>query len=199
MIHPSTKLEFISDDKGYGVVATEFIPRGTITWVQDKLDKELTPNDVIQLGNEYVSTIETYSFRNHLGNYILCWDLGRFVNHSFHSNCLTTPYNFEIAIRDIQKGEELTDDYGYLNISEPFLALDEGSERKVVFPDDIIRMHPEWDDKLKNAFPLIEDVEQPLSQFLLDDISQTVREILKGEKKLDSIINCYYEKEKCYC
>lgn len=193
MIHPSTKLEFISNEKGYGVVATEFIPKGTITWVQDKLDREFTPNDAIRLGTEYASIIETYSFRNQQGNFVLCWDIGRYVNHSFLSNCLTTPYNFEIAIRDIEKGEELTDDYGYLNISEPFAAIDEGSERKVVYPDDLIRMSPEWDDKLESAFPFIADVDQPLYVFLPNDTQQVVKGVLKGERKLDSLINCYYE------
>lgn len=38
MIHPNTELKFISNQVGYGVVATSFIPAGTITWVLDKLD-----------------------------------------------------------------------------------------------------------------------------------------------------------------
>ena len=45
MIHPKTELQFINKEIGYGVVATEFIPAGTITWVLDKLDREFTrPN-----------------------------------------------------------------------------------------------------------------------------------------------------------
>ncbi|MFT6982277.1 MAG: hypothetical protein ACJAUD_001044 [Crocinitomicaceae bacterium] len=193
MIHPSTTLKFISEEKGYGVVATEFIPIGTITWVQDKLDREFTPDNAFRLGTEYASIIETYSFRNQQGNFVLCWDIGRYVNHSFNSNCLTTPYNFEIAIRDIEKGEELTDDYGYLNISEPFLAIDEGSDRKVVYPDDLIRMSPEWDGKLEHSFPFIAEVNQPLYLFLPTDIQQIVNGVLKGERELESVINCYYE------
>ncbi|HAV55880.1 MAG TPA: SET domain-containing protein-lysine N-methyltransferase, partial [Aequorivita sp.] len=43
MIHPKTELKFISDQIGYGVVATEFIPAGTITWALDDLDREFTP------------------------------------------------------------------------------------------------------------------------------------------------------------
>ena len=198
MIHPSTTVEFISKEKGYGVVATEFIPRGTITWVQDKLDREFTLNEAINLGPDYASIIETYSFRNQQGNYVLCWDIGRYVNHSFHSNCLTTPYNFEIAIRDIEKGEELTDDYGYLNISEPFEAIDEGSDRKVVYPDDLIRMFPEWDHKLESSFPFIAKVDQPLHKFLPTDIQLIIQRVLKGEEKLESIINCYYNGEETY-
>ena len=90
MIHPKTEIKFISDDIGYGVVATKFIPAGTITWVLDKLDREFTPEEVNSFEPFYKNIIDTYSFRNNKGNLVLCWDNGRFVNHSFNSNCLTT-------------------------------------------------------------------------------------------------------------
>ena len=99
MIHPHTELRFINNEIGYGVVATEFIPAGTITWVQDKLDREFLPEEVGSLDPIYQSILDTYTFRNRVGNYILCWDNARYVNHSFNSNCLTTAYDFEIAVR----------------------------------------------------------------------------------------------------
>ena len=43
MIHPHTELRFINDEIGHGVVATQFIPAGTITWVLDELDRTFTP------------------------------------------------------------------------------------------------------------------------------------------------------------
>src|SRR5688572_7224862 len=125
MIHPDTELRVINDVVGYGVVATKFIPKGTITWALDKLDRIFTPNQFKDLDAVYQQVLEKYTYRNQDGNYVLCWDNARFVNHSFNSNCLTTAYEFEIAIRDIHPGEELTDDYGYLNIDEPFEALPE--------------------------------------------------------------------------
>ena len=112
MIHPDTELRFISNEIGYGVVATKFIPAGTVTWVLDQLDREFTPLELQQMAPIYQNILDTYTFRNNKGNYILCWDNGRYVNHSFNSNCLTTAYDFEIAIRDIHPGEQLTDDYG---------------------------------------------------------------------------------------
>lgn len=39
MIHPDTKISYISPEKGYGDVATKLIPKNTITWVQDDLDR----------------------------------------------------------------------------------------------------------------------------------------------------------------
>ena len=74
------------------------------------------------------------------------------------SNCLTTAYDFEIAIRDIFPGEQLTDDYGYLNINTPFYAYDEGLERKVVYPDDLLRYYEDWDKTLGRTFFLIEKI-----------------------------------------
>lgn len=196
MIHPNTRLEFISPEKGYGLVATAFIPRGTITWVQDSLDQEFSPEEVELLGNNYAEIIHTYSFRNQFGNYILCWDHARFVNHSFKSNCLTTPYNFEIAVRDIQPGEELTDDYGYLNIEEPFEALPEGTERNVVYPDDLLRCYEDWDRQLAESFPIIQDVDQPLYQLLPEEVQHKVSAILGNQEKLGSILECYFDPSK---
>src|SRR5687767_13104511 len=125
MMHPSTELKFINDQIGFGVVATAFIPKGTITWVMDKLDRHLLPSQVESMDELYQDIMEKYCYRDSKGRYILCWDIARYVNHSFCSNCITTAYEFELAVRDIQTGEELTDDYGYLNISEPFEALPE--------------------------------------------------------------------------
>ncbi|NNE36124.1 MAG: SET domain-containing protein-lysine N-methyltransferase, partial [Rhodothermales bacterium] len=46
MLHPDTELRFISDDVGYGVVATQPIPKGTITWVHDDLDRTFSLAEV---------------------------------------------------------------------------------------------------------------------------------------------------------
>ena len=143
MMHPDTELQFISEEIGYGVVATRFIPMGTITWVQDELDQVYTPREVEAMAPKLKEMVDKYTFRNKDGNYVMCWDLAKYVNHSFNSNCLSTAYDFEIAIRDIQPGEQLTDDYGYLNITEPFEAKDEGLERSTVYPDDLLRYHSE--------------------------------------------------------
>ena len=88
------------------------------------------------------------------------------MNHSFNSNCLTTAYDFEIAIRDIQPDEQLTDDYGYLNIEVPFKPIDEGTRRRIVYPDDTLRYHKVWDKKIASAFPLIDQLDQPLSNVI---------------------------------
>ncbi|HLU50545.1 MAG TPA: SET domain-containing protein [Flavobacteriaceae bacterium] len=192
MIFPKTELRFISKEIGYGVVATDFIPKGTITWVLDSLDREFTPSQLIKMPPVYREILDTYSYRNNRGNYVLCWDFGRYVNHSFKSNCITTAYDFEIAIRDIHPGEQLTDDYGYLNIDEPFEAVDEGTERKVVYPDDLLKYHSVWDAQLKEIFHLIPTLPQPLKKFMSDKQWKNVEKISSGKKEMKSILTCYF-------
>jgi uncharacterized protein len=193
MIHPKTELRFISKEVGYGVFATDFIPAGTITWVLDKLDREFRPEEFFAMDLVYQNIIDTYTFRNNIGNYVLCWDHGRFVNHSFNSNCLTTAYDFEIAIRDILPGEQLTDDYGYLNIKDPFTAEDEGTERKIVYPDDLVRYYKVWDEKILKVFGKINAYEQPLRVLIKDQLWDKVQKIIAGKQQIDSILNNYYD------
>lgn len=196
MIHPSTELRFINNEVEYGLVATRFIPKGTITWAFDSLDREFTPNQIDQLAPVYKDIVTKYCFRNSLGNQILCWDNGRYVNHSFRSNCMTTPYNYEIAIRDINEGEELTDDYGYLNIDEPFRGIDEGTRRKIVYPDDLVRYYKAWDKQLIKAMKCLSKVEQPLQQLLTQEIWEKSVRISEGREEMDSILTCYYDEHQ---
>ena len=197
MIHPSTELRFISPEKGIGVVATEFIPKGTITWIFDPLDQVFTPQEVINLSAMFRNFLDKFAYKDIEGNLVLCWDHARFVNHSYNSNCISTAYNFELAVRDIYPGEEITNDYGYLNLSEPFYALaEEGSDRVCVLPDDILRYHREWDSKLFNAFKHFNLVAQPLAGLIDPKYLGKVRAVAAGRAAMDSILNCYYDPQR---
>lgn len=193
MIHPDTQLEFISPEIGYGIVATKFIPKGTVTWILDPLDQIFTPGKISKLHPFFQEKLNKYSYRDANGDFILCWDNSKFINHSFHSNCITTAYNFELAVRDIHPGEELTDDYGYLNVTEPFACLPEpGTTRTMVMPDDLLHFHTEWDEKLKDAFKNFNNVAQPFLDFIDPTYKDKVREVAAGRAEMDSILNCYY-------
>ena len=192
MIHPHTELRFISNEIGHGVFATKLIPAGTITWVLDKLDRVFTSTEFQALDPVYQNILDYYTFRNNKGQYVLCWDNGRYVNHSFNSNCLTTAYDFEIAIRDIQPGEQLTDDYGYLNITLPFRGIDEGTKRKTVYPDDLVKNYKVWDNKIKKVFHKIPELEQALRHMIPEDQWQLILDIAYGKTEMDSILLNYY-------
>lgn len=193
MIHPDTELRFISDAIGYGVVATKFIPKGTITWALDKLDRTFTPEQIAGLDPMYQQVLDKYTYRTPQGNHILCWDNARFVNHSSRSNCITTAYEFEIAVRDIHPGEELTDDYGYLNVEQPFEVLpEEGTDRLVIYPDDLLRYYHQWDEQLLQAFPQLLKVDQPLFHVLTESVKDKIQRVAGEQERFDSILHCYY-------
>ncbi len=194
-MHPDTEVRFINDVVGYGVVAKKFIPRGTITWVQDDLDQLLTENEVEKMHPKVQEQVEKYCFRNNKGQLVLCWDLAKYVNHSFNANCLSSAYDFEVAVRDIEPGEQLTDDYGYLNISEPFKAVDEGTGRDTVYPDDLLKYHEKWDRQLEGAFENFQQVDQPLIKLVPCAVLEKIKSSLAKNEPLDSILNLYYEEK----
>ena len=195
MIHPDTELRFINNIVGYGVVAKKFIPKGTITWVQDDLDQVFSPEALQKINPIMHEYLETYCFMNGRGEKVLCWDIAKFVNHSFNPSCMSTAYDFEIAIRDIHPGEQLTDDYGYLNVSEPFEAEDEGTERKIVYPDDILTHHEVWDKAILDNLENIQRVPQPLEKFIPKKNWDEFNEVITGKSQLRSIKTCYFEQQ----
>ncbi len=167
MIHPATELRHINDEMGYGVFATAFIPAGTITWAKDELDRTFTMDEFRKFAPHYRDILDKYSFADVTGRLVLCWDLARFINHSCNPTCLSAGYDFEIAVRDIQPGEELTDDYGSLNLDEDFAcACAAPGCRQIIRPDDMERYADEWDTLVKPLFPRMREVPQPLEHLL---------------------------------
>lgn len=196
MIHPNTELRYINEEIGYGVFATEFIPKGTITWTLDDLDQILSPDYVASLDEHRKKVILKYSYRNQHGQYVYCWDNGKFVNHSFHANCMGTAYECEVAIRDIYPGEQLTDEYGTLNIEEPFECFaEEGTDRKLVMPDDLLHFSDQWDQQVLEAFKFLNHVEQPLLHLVQADFQEQIQAVIQGKIPLNSIKNIYCDNE----
>jgi hypothetical protein len=193
MLHPHTELRFVSQDIGYGIFATAFIPKGTITWVKDELDRIIPREDLAKFTPGNLENLMKYTYRNSNGDYVFCWDLTRYVNHSFFPNSMLTTLGFEIAIKDIQPGEELTNDYGTLNIIEPFqCASHPGHAREFVCPDDLARFHKGWDSQIQAAFPSLQKVGQPLDKFLTSFQKDEIALIQRGEAPIPSILKNLY-------
>ena len=195
MLHPSSELRFIDPEIGYGVFATKDIPKGTITWALDAFDQDYSPEEVAAMDEIHKAITEKYAYRNRFGHYILCWDFGRYVNHSFRSNCFATGYDFEIAVRDIKAGEEITNDYGYLNLLTPFKAREENSVRKYVYPDDLMQYHGVWDALVASCLPFLFQVPQPLLQLIPERDLTEIRETISGKRKMRSILTHYCQEE----
>lgn len=185
MIHPSSELRFVSPAVGLGLFATRFIPRGTITWAFDSLDQVVPASREARLAPLLAQHLDTYSYRNGRGERILCWDHARFVNHSCRPTSLAPGFDLEIAVRDIEAGEQITDDYGSLNVETEFECHCGFPEcRGTVGPGDFERFAGQWDVLVASAFPLIGRVDQPLWDLVRDQTEIT--RILSGEAPVPS-------------
>jgi SET domain-containing protein len=113
-----------SDIHGLGLFAKRMIPKNTIWW-------HARPKDVLIVSKEqfltlenskkstliknYIHSLLTYSYyERELDALIFCLDDSRYVNHSFTANsgAAKDETGFRaMALRDIQAGEEITEDY----------------------------------------------------------------------------------------
>ncbi len=169
MIIPNIQIRWISEEKGYGLFATSDIPKGTITFAQDSLDIVITPDNLDNINPLLRLHVEKYSYEDFLGNRIISWDLAKYMNHEDDANTLSTGYGFEIAIRDILSGEEVTDDYRIFSTHHNTSNWHLDSQKQgviVLFPEDLEK---EWDRKVLDALSYIERVEQPLRDFIDSD------------------------------
>jgi uncharacterized protein len=166
MIHPDTELLFVNDVIGYGVFAKRPIPRGTITWVRDEFDQSFSSEQIARLSEPHLKVLRKYGYLDRHGRTVLCWDHARFMNHSCEANCLGAGYDFEIAVRDIRAGEELTGE---------------------VRPDDMIRLADRWDELLRGSFPLLQQVPQPLWPLVVEK-----DDVLHASSNADLMRSCRF-------
>ncbi len=98
---------------GVGLFADQFIKKGSITWQYDPgLDPDFSFEEVENLEKSYRNVFEKYGYRDFkLGKFIVCIDDQRFINHSSKNfNVLSTP-DRDVAVKDINLGEELLCNY----------------------------------------------------------------------------------------
>jgi len=165
MLHPATMLKPADPTIGLGVFATESIPRGSITWVRDPLDQVLTPAEIAALPALCTADLEHYFCHGRDGNYLLCWDIGRYVNHSCEPNCFSTEWGFEIAVRDIAAGEELSNDYaniGMLPTERLQCRCGAPGCRGLISPADVSAKLPQWAGAIAASLAQVNRVRQPL-------------------------------------
>lgn len=114
--------------QGHGLFAKKMIAKGTVWWharPQDifviQRDQYLTlinsfrptPSDNPGLIEQFLGCISAYSYYDADADaLIFCLDNARYVNHSPEANSAAGEANFSsMALRDIQPGEEITEDY----------------------------------------------------------------------------------------
>jgi len=196
MIHPDTSIQTISEIIGVGVIAKTFIPKGTIIVARDSFDLCLTQEAFDKLPLPLRDKMETYMYYDKFGNLILGWDHSRYMNHHCQSNTLMTDYDFEIVIRDINAGEEITTDYGLLNVQEPY-QLHCGCQncRGILRLDDIDRFADQWDKSIRENLLRIKQVHQPLEHLLSEETRNRLDEFLDRPERYRSVRNLKWLKE----
>ncbi len=195
MIHPKTTLRFINEEVGYGLFVTELIPKETITYVKDSLEIELSPEDYEQHSKVMQDVIEKFSYVDERGMRIISWDFGKYVNHCCQCNSISTGYGFEIALRDIYPGEQLTDEYGIFNLDEPMqLFCEQPDCRKIIRPEDFDLYYPIWDEKILKVLPLAFEIEQPLWNFLSENTLQELANFREASYRYRSVYHLRYHR-----
>ncbi len=185
MIHPNTELRFINQEIGYGVFATAFIPVGTVVYTRDSMEAVISPVKYAQLMEPLKSTVEKYSYIDENGDRIVSWDHGKFVNHCCDCNTISTGYGFEIAIKDIKIGEEITDEYGLFNLEyEMDLQCNKPGCRLKVKAADLMTYYDKWDASIKKALKRFVLVDQPLLPLMEPDTLNAIESFYRDN-------NCY--------
>lgn len=186
MIIPAVEVKE-TENMGKGVFAKEFIPKGTITCfecIKCRIFSEKEFNKLPDKENVYI-------YRKKDGTFLEPCDETKYLNHSCNANTLNYDGMFDVAVRDINKGEEITFDYRvFYDYPRDEFACNcrESNCCKVVkfihpAPKELQKL---WDERLNSALKLINKVRQPLKNFLLKNLNFPMKDILTQKLYLES-------------
>ncbi len=125
------EIRWISAEKGHGIFAKDFIPKGTLLWrYSNESVREFTAAEF----GSYFAGLPTRCAKVNLlrtaygwgGKMILLLDDSIFWNHSRNQNCITgggESGNDTHALRDILPGDELLDNYLHYEFYDWLLEL----------------------------------------------------------------------------
>ncbi len=190
MMHPDTEIQSRGGHTGQlGVFSTADIPKGTIVFVKDDLDIEISRQQYQGLGKLRQKYVDKYAYAEASGTKIVSWDQGKYVNHCCRPNSMSTGWGPEIAIEDIPAGREITDEYGLLNIEAKMTCLcGVAGCRGTVTPDDIKSWGTFWDEQIQAALIVVGLVEQPLWHLLPKDGAQAIEGYANGKAPYRSVM-----------
>lgn len=103
---------------GKGLFADEDIKKDTLVWkYNEKVDKLYTMDDYEKLSKAEQTDVYYFGWESKKSEYIVYpGDKAKYINHSYTPNCYSVYRDSEIeattyALRDIEKGEEITINY----------------------------------------------------------------------------------------
>lgn len=102
--------------QGLGCFAEEPIKKGQVVWQFDpRFDIRIPLNELATFPAALQEHFRIYTYVEKIGSQevmVYCADMSKHMNHSDVPNLFDTPDNiYEVAIRDIEVGEELTCNY----------------------------------------------------------------------------------------
>jgi SET domain-containing protein len=112
-----------SEIHGLGVFSVERIVEGTVVWCfTPGFDLDCDPRIVDEQPEPLRRVLLHYGYVDaRLDRYVLCCDDARLLNHCETPNLVSDysvePHGQDVAVRDIEPGEELTVDYGTIEAS----------------------------------------------------------------------------------
>jgi len=130
-INPIEEYAVVGPSKihGFGLFAKKLIPKGTVWWHAREQDVMIITKDQFIILDSSIKSPQIENFMTILLNYSYCerdidalifiLDNNRYVNHSFKPNSGLTEDGTglrSVAQRDIQIGEEITEDYSKYTI-----------------------------------------------------------------------------------
>lgn len=96
---------------GLGLFAKEFIEKGSIVWQYiEGVDVRISKENFEKLNEAQKEYVYKYAWLEEDGCYHSSCDLTNFINHSYSPN-LKVIDDIVIALKDIQPGEELFENY----------------------------------------------------------------------------------------
>lgn len=117
MLYIKTKV-LPSKIQGLGLFADQFVPKGTLIWkFTPDFDQKFTKEQIFSFPESIQIYLAKYAWLSGKSNlYCLSADNGKYFNHSDNPNVRSEYKDSEeevvtTAIKDIQSGEEITDNY----------------------------------------------------------------------------------------
>ncbi len=168
MVHPDFSSQFNATNNTYFVVAKDFVPMGTITWVKDDFDRLFTELDLLFVHPKLTKVKDKHCFKNAFGTYVLAWDHRKYIAYNKQANISFTGLGFEVATKDIYPGSVVSYCNGF---EKDFSTNIEAEDLKEVGIYAYKLNQPEimasyWNKKLLSAVHQIRSVHQPLKELI---------------------------------
>ncbi len=160
---------------GKSLVATQYIPKGTIDAFACKKCGTYSEEELAKLSKKELDFLVDHEIKGEDGLYArVCDKRMMYDNHSCNANCLSSGKGFSIVVRDIKKGEEAKADYRRYGEELHFAGGCKCGEKNCMGnstfrPPASKKLQKFWDEEIGSALKLIPYVKQPLKRELLKE------------------------------